>query len=289
MSTELATGYGALAPEARERWSEEQIATIRNTVAKDLTIAEFQMGMALAGKYGLDPLAHEIWFTKGKGRDGSPGNVMIMTGRDGYLSIARRTPEYKGMDCDVVREKDEFTVSRKPNGEREVTHSYSGSGSARGQIVGAWAIVYFEGKVPFYYYAELSEFKPRNENQVKYSPWGTQESTMILKCAQSYALRIASGISGITPADEVPAYLEDSQESTGVDLPSLGWIHEMVLSDPDLVKRLNEALETAGPNAPSHAVVEMSVRGQPRDVIERYIAWVGGEEAQEPLGGAEVK
>jgi phage recombination protein Bet len=268
---QVATGYEALAPEVRERWAVEQIQTIRNTVAKDLSLSEFQMGMALAGRAGLEPLAGEIWFAKSKSRDGSPGRVLIMTGRDGYLTVARRQPGYKGMDCDVVREKDDFRVERKPNGERAVYHSYSGSDVARGPVQGAWAIVYFEGKVPFYFYASLKEYKPTSDSALRHSPWSSQESVMVLKCAQSYALRIASGISGIVSEEESARAFEtpagpsdpDSLTSIAEDIPEA--LRDRFFAAYGDARDLRNGQVTA-------AAVQMSVLGQTPEHVEAYIA-----------------
>lgn len=275
----IAAGYNALAPEVREQWAVEQIQTIRNTVAKDLTLPEFQMGMALAGKHKLNPLAHEIWFAKSQGR------VMIMTGRDGYLAIARRQSGYKGMDCDVLRANDEFRVERKPDGERLVHHSYEGSDVDRGEVRGAWAIVYFEGKVPFYFYAAMSEYKPRSEAALKYSPWGTRESVMILKCAQSYALRIASGTTGLVGEEESARALERPDLTAGDGDGSAPGI-ELPATVEAVIRRATELGHVGYSDRPT---IEVALGGRNDDAVMEWTARAMGEletlavrKAQEP-------
>lgn len=269
---QIEQGYNALAPEVRERWAIEQIQTIRNTVGKDLTISEFQMGMALAAESGLNPLRGEMWFAKSRSRDGSPGKTLIMTGRDGFLTIARRQGGYRGIDCDVVRANDHFKVTRLPSGERQVLHEYEGTDEDRGAIKGAWAIVEFDGKIPFYYYAPLSEYLPKSDGQLKYSPWGSQVSVMILKCAQSYALRIACGISGLVGEEESASALSGVQAEAATDSQSLA---AAVADVPeDLRQRLYDAYGDAadlGSLRLSPAVVQMSVKGQPRERVEAFI------------------
>ena len=60
MTTALATKNDAPA------WSEEQVALVKRTVAKDATNDELKMFLHLSGKYNLDPFAKEIWFLKAK-------------------------------------------------------------------------------------------------------------------------------------------------------------------------------------------------------------------------------
>lgn len=282
-------GYEALSPDVRERWAMEQVQTIRNTVAKDLTVPEFQMGMAMAAKYDLDPLAHEIWFVKGRAQDGGPGRPMIMAGRDGFLKIARNTKGWKGMDSDVVRENDTFEVSRggvlptltggMVERERRVVHSYSGSDVERGAIRGAWAIAYFEGKVPFYYYAPMAEYKPRNEAKLRHSPWGTQESVMILKCAQAYVLRIAVGISGIVSVEESERAFEgqqlDAQSQDLAEVAAATLASATPDVHPELRDRLYAALMVAQKMRPGYvtpASVQMSLSLASREQVELFIA-----------------
>ena len=85
-----------------EIWTSEQINAIRNTVAQGADDSELQMFLALATKYDLDPFAKEIWFVQMKGRNS------IITGRDGYLKIANRNPNFDGMESDIVCAGDKF-------------------------------------------------------------------------------------------------------------------------------------------------------------------------------------
>ena len=117
----------AVAP--RQRWTDEQIHTIRNTVAEGATNSELEMFLSLASRYELDPFAKEIWFVQMRGRN------TIITGRDGYLKTANRNPNFDGMDSDVVRAGDKFSKEGD-----NIRHIYGGSN--RGAIIGAYAVVY---------------------------------------------------------------------------------------------------------------------------------------------------
>jgi phage recombination protein Bet len=65
---------------------------VRATLAPDLTDGELQLFALVASRSGLDPFARQIHAQK------RAGKMVIMTGIDGYRSIAARTGEYDGQD-----------------------------------------------------------------------------------------------------------------------------------------------------------------------------------------------
>lgn len=202
--------HAQLTPEARLRFTVNELRTIKRTVMPDLDPAEFQMTIAMAARYDLDPLAKEIWGVKGKTRNGQPGRVLIMVGRDGLLKVARRDPTYAGSDTDVVRANDVFKVKRSSAG-REIIHEYEGSDVDRGAIVGAWAQVYQKGYHDTYFYAPFSEYMPKNADP--YSPWTKQPSVMIQKCALALCLRLAFNLSGVVAEEEAARVFEGPAEA----------------------------------------------------------------------------
>ena len=165
-------------------FNEEELRTIRNTVAKDASESEFKMFITLATRYGLDPFNKEIFFWKGKGRP------VVMTSRDGYLKIADRHPEYDGLVSDVVRENDQF--KRKSEG---IDHEYS---SNRGEIIGAYALIYRKDRsYPIYIFAPFDEYNAGSK------VWKQYPSAMILKVAESMALKRAFTVSGLVSREEM--------------------------------------------------------------------------------------
>lgn len=205
MSTELAapTGPKPITERAREAFHEEQVAVIRDTVAKDCSPAQLHMFLEIAARHELDPFLGEIYAAKMGNKDGQSGRVVIMVPRDGFLAKAQRNSDYEGMDGDVVRKGDDFKVHRLKDGTREVEHSYNPtSEEGRGEILGAWAIVYRTGRKPTYFFANMSEYKPSGR-KLEVSPWSKQESAMILKCAESTCLRKAFSITGVAGAEEM--------------------------------------------------------------------------------------
>jgi phage recombination protein Bet len=206
-STDL-VATGEITAAVREQFAEEQVNLIRATVARDASNAELAMFLELCARYRLDPFAGQIYCAKMRSENGEGGRVQIIVGRDGFLKIAEDHEDFEGFDSDVVRENDTFKVTRK-DGLPVVTHDYEGSDETRGAIKGAWAIVHRNGRRPRYFYAPLSEYKPKSDKKLKYSPWSAQESVMIEKCAITTALRLAFNISGVVGEEEASRQLVD--------------------------------------------------------------------------------
>jgi len=177
-------------------WTEKQIDTIRNTVAIGANDRELNMYLTIAAKYELDPFLHEIWFTKIGDRN------TIITGRDGYLKIANRHPEYNGMISDVVCAGDKFLK----DGDI-VKHAYDIQN--RGAIIGAYAVVYRKDREhPSYFFAPFREY-----NKGGRGVWGQYPSAMIIKVAEAMALKRAFSISGLVTEEEIGG--QESSQNTG--------------------------------------------------------------------------
>lgn len=194
-----------------ERWGRRQVALIARTVAKGATAEELQMFLRIADRYNLDPLQHEIWCIKTRGRDGEEGRIAIIVGEQGRLKIATRYDDYRGFRSDTVCENDRFMKLADPKelpgvsgAWTYVEHSY-GKPSERGEVVGAWCEVYREGRPPTYFYAPLDEYMPSNasEKAKKFIPWFSTKSRMIVKCADSTAFRMAFTLAGIYGEEEI--------------------------------------------------------------------------------------
>lgn len=165
-------------------WSEEQINTIRNTVAKDANDYELKMFLELASKYKLDPFKKEIVLIQSKGK-----NSIYIT-RDGLLNIADRNPNFRGMDSDVVYEGDKFL--KDENGVHHVCNF-----QVRGAPIGAYALVYRKDRdIPTYVFAPMKDYDRHRD------AWDDKPHAMILKVAQAQALKIAFGFSSFDTPEE---------------------------------------------------------------------------------------
>jgi phage recombination protein Bet len=179
MTTALAAAEQAI------KWTPAQVETIKATVAKGADDNELKMFLHLSQTYGLDPFAKEIWFIK---MGGAP---TIMTSRDGYLKIANNRPDFEGLVADVVYEGDEYR--KTPDG---ADHRYGVN--KRGGIVGAYALVYRKGmRFPTYVFAPFRDYNKNN------GQWKQFPHAMILKVAESMALKRAFSLYGLVSREEL--------------------------------------------------------------------------------------
>lgn len=73
----------------------EIVQTLKATVAAGLNDAEFALFAEHCKGTGLNPFKKEVWAIKAGGR------LQIMTGLQGYLSIANSHPQFDGMEVEV--------------------------------------------------------------------------------------------------------------------------------------------------------------------------------------------
>ena len=139
------------------------------TVAKGATEAEFQMFWEFCKSTGLNPFKKEIWFIK------TGAGVQMMTGINGFLSIANNHPQFDGMTV-KIDEQD-------------------------GKLISATCTVYRKDrKYPSeatVYYSEYAKNSPI---------WKQMPRMMLQKVAKSVALREAfpQELNGVYTQEEMP-------------------------------------------------------------------------------------
>jgi phage recombination protein Bet len=195
VSTEMAPTRKGKAEMAEQiSFTTEQLALMKNTVAKGATDDEFLLLLHLAKTYGLDPFAKEIWCIKYLRPGQNPADVTatIFSSRDGYLKIASRDKQMNGLVSDAVYDND--TLKKLVDGT--VEHSY---GNPRGTLIGAYALVWRKDRTyPAYFYASFAEYGAGNN-----PTWKKYPSAMIIKVAEAMALKRAFSISGLVTQEEI--------------------------------------------------------------------------------------
>jgi len=161
MSTELTTQQGG----ALDKYDQaEMVATLKQTVCKGATDAQFRMFVEVCRGTGLNPFLREIWFVP---------SVGIMAGRDGYLAVANKHPQFDGMETRVDRDeknvpvKATCTVWRKDRGHAIICEAY------------------------------YSEYKKSSD------VWQKYPSAMISKVAEVLALKRSFAINGVVTEEEI--------------------------------------------------------------------------------------
>lgn len=148
----------------------ETITVLKNTIAKNATNEEFAIFLQFCKSTGLNPFKKEIWFIK------TNGGVQIMTGINGFWSLANNHPQFDGAEEDI--ECDE-----------------------KGNPVKAICKIYRKDRrFPSVGIALLKEYR-------KNTPiWGQMTSVMLAKCAASNAIRKAfpQELNGLYTEEEMP-------------------------------------------------------------------------------------
>lgn len=241
-------------PQNVMEWKPEQVQLIKNTIAKGATDDELQMFLYLSQRYGLDPFLKEIWFIKRvkkqKDRNGnwnyprlpngeidySNAETVMMTSRDGYLKIAQQSPEYRGLSAGVVKEGDEFEFLAN---ECTVRHKF---GTKRGNILGAWAIAFRDGRMPMAVFVDFTEYFVENNNT-----WKQYPSAMIQKVAETFVLKRQFGINGLVTKEELSeadAGVNDSQPAPASERRTTPPPAKSVPVDPEVVEHRGESVES---------------------------------------------
>lgn len=163
----------------------EKYEMAKSLVAKGANNAEFELLLHIANKYNLDPLLKEIWCIKRNPRE----NALIMTSRDGYLTIAHRSGQFDGMQSGTTEDQN-------------------------GKLVKAWCEVWrkdmshsFKSEVRFSEYVQSSFI------------WQKYPSAMLIKVAEVFALKRAFSISGMLTQEEI-GYQEVDGQASSPDLPT---------------------------------------------------------------------
>lgn len=257
----------AITERARGMFDEGQMELIKSTVAKDCNAAELAMFLELCARYELDPFAKQIWAVKYGGR------MTIFASRDGLLSLANRHADFEGVSGDVVCEHDSFTKAHTPDG-LQITHEVTEvDPEKRGNILGAWACVHRTGRVPTYFLAEMGQYKGRGD-----SPWGKQPYAMILKVAESNALRKSFSVSGLIGEDEMRPQLSLTRAGAAAT-PEVEWP-----ADEELAKSLKTAFDVLDY---THAKRRLKVNGKTEAELRELLDELNAE-ADAAVQDAEV-
>jgi len=172
-------------PKAVIYFSDQEKATIQETIASNLSLPQFKIFIYTAQALGLNPLVNEIcaviYKTKNdKGVYDKKMSIQVM--RDGFLTIAHRSGKFAGLESGIY-EKGDKKVDGVIANERT-----------------AWAKAYHKDfVVPVYQEVEFSEY----DNSARNPLWKTKPKTMIKKVAESMALRKAFNVNGVYAPEEM--------------------------------------------------------------------------------------
>ena len=162
------------------KYEDKQVAaTLKQTVAAGLTDAEFSLFVQFCQGTGLNPFKKEIWAIKAGGR------LQLMTGINGFRAIANNHQNYDGIEIGLIGKGGEYLSAAYPGND----------------YIGAWSKCYRKDrKIPTEGIAMLADYDKSFGN------WKSMKRVMIMKCAESVALRQAfpQQLNGLYTPDEMP-------------------------------------------------------------------------------------
>jgi len=169
------------------QYTEEQVALLKRTLAKDATNDELSMFINQCKRTGLDAFTRQIYFIKNP----KDGKVQIQTSVDGFRLVAERSGKYQGQT------KPEWC------GEDSV---WKDVWVQKDLPMAARIGVYKSGfKEPLYAVALFDEYAQRKADGGLTYMWNKMPALMISKVAESLALRKAfpNDLSGLYTEDEM--------------------------------------------------------------------------------------
>jgi hypothetical protein len=154
------------------------VKVLKHTVAQGATDAEFALFLEYCKSTKLNPFKKEIWFIKAGGR------VQLMTGINGYWTIANAHPDFDGAEAGMINKDGEWVKSVGDN-----------------SFIGAWCRIYRKDrKFPMEGEAMMADYDTGN------GLWKFKPRIMIKKVAESIALRKAFSqeLNGLYTEEEMP-------------------------------------------------------------------------------------
>ena len=167
-------------------FTQPQLNVLQHTIAKDTTLAQFDLFVQTCVNSGLNPFLNHIYcIVYGQ-------TMSIQIAVEGILYLARQKEGYLGIDTQLVHENDEFRLGRDENtGEMKVkVHDI---GFPRGQVTGGYAIAKrkgFEDVICVMEACEVEEFK-KGKNQ---KMWKDYFSDMFKKHMTKRAAKLQFGV-----------------------------------------------------------------------------------------------
>ena len=184
--------YESISINTKGEYTADDLKVMRNNVAKNTTPAEFKYFLNVSRGSGLNPFNKEIWCYKDY-----QDNLLVLAARDGFLKKAQSNPAFNGIRSSEVKANDDFSMDIPNN---KINHTIKDPKN-RGDIVGAYAIVFRKDGEPTATFVEFSryqkKFTDKKTGKVKQTPWVTHPEDMIKKVAECKALKLAFGFGAL--------------------------------------------------------------------------------------------
>lgn len=197
---------------ARE-YSPAQLSLIKRTVAADCNDSEFSLFVEVCKRVGLDPFRRQIYAVVYNKDKPEKRKMSIITGIDGFRAVAARNRDYRPDDGEpqIVYDPDLKDPETNPLGiERAVVRCFKlGPDKQWYPVVG---VAYWHEFAPvkeiWAWNEDVGKKQPSGKFELGHdSKWRTMGRIMIVKCAESQAIRKGwpEDLSGIYAPEELHA------------------------------------------------------------------------------------
>lgn len=173
---------------SNSEYSAREIEDVYNNVGNGVSETQFAYFLGVCKEVKLSPLLKEVWCILNQEK-----GVIVVTGRDGFLSRAQENPAFSGIRSSEVCENDEYEADI-PNGK--IKHVIKGFGD-RGKIIGGYAFVFRKDGEPT---IETADFETYYCDSYY---WDNYPADMIKKVPEARALKKACGLSGVQSEYEI--------------------------------------------------------------------------------------
>ena len=190
----------------------------------NVTDQETMMFLSLCKFQKLNPFLNEAYLIK---FNNAPASLVV--GKETFTKRAFTHPKFRGLTAGVIVER---------NGElMELEGTFKKPSDI---LLGGWAIVHVENRVPFKNTVSLAEFQKTKSDGTLQSTWKSMPCTMIRKVALVQALREAfpDYFQAMYSQEEMPVDNDLINEFKEVEIPDECVIEEVKKITPDQVKRL---------------------------------------------------
>jgi phage recombination protein Bet len=188
-------------------FTEEKRRLIREQICpQGISDGEFEVFMLQCIRSGLDPLLKQAFCVprklkvKEKQRGPNGGLMVVDVDKEvfvfqpavaGMLARAEQFPDYRGTVAACFYEGDEV-IPDAPNGMlKHIAKNMALPASKRGKLLGAWAMVARQGRIPVVVVRFYEECVQTNYKGEPMGLWRSHAEMMMLKCPQAAALRLA--------------------------------------------------------------------------------------------------
>lgn len=157
-----------------------------------ITNQEFKLFTELCKVRKLNPFLREAYLIKYKA--GTPAQLVV--GKDAILKRAVLNPNYDGMECGIIVQKEDGSVEERQGTFRLETE----------KLVGGWARVFRKDWThPTYSSVSFNEVAQKTGQGQLNSNWGNKGATMVEKVAKVRALRetFVEDLAGMYEAEEM--------------------------------------------------------------------------------------